>query len=374
MTHRKHVKAILASASLALALLLSGIGHTSENHVEYISVPDAGSVVVKGDSTVHAWRVDSQHLEGKVIFSQDGPENALARDKKLTFELTKAHVRVPVKSIAGEKEGLNEKMYNALEADAHKHITYELTNARLLSQKSPNKVRIQTEGKLTISGTTRRQQLTMTVRRSTNGRLTASGNVDLKMTDFGIDPPTAMWGAISAHDKVTVSWKWITVPQYRPRYRSGSKLDEQMKTLLEQYDRVRSSLARGKQPAIQEMLKQKQQFIEKIDGMELNIKKEAQNTVKALLEQLHQSVKKGHQKEGLSETRDQFRSISRTFWRLIRTIGHGMEKPVRYFSHTGENGKEYRWMGTSDDVKSPYTSSDGSQGRKGKIVEVVSLE
>ena len=49
----------------------------------------------------------------------------------------------------------------------------------------------------------------MQVRRLSTDRLEISGDTSLRMTEFGIDPPTAMLGMLHTGDIVHVRWTWI---------------------------------------------------------------------------------------------------------------------------------------------------------------------
>jgi hypothetical protein len=48
-----------------------------------------------------------------------------------------------------------------------------------------------------------------------DGTYQATGSLPLLMSDFGIDPPTAMFGLIKVHDQITVRFKLIATPQER---------------------------------------------------------------------------------------------------------------------------------------------------------------
>ena len=62
---------------------------------------------------------------------------------------------------------------------------------------------VRTTGDLTINGTTHTIQ--MNVRgKATDSGFRFTGQHALKMTDFGISPPTAMLGALKTGDQVTV--------------------------------------------------------------------------------------------------------------------------------------------------------------------------
>ena len=63
-------------------------------------------------------------------------------------------------------------------------------------------------GDLTVSGKTRPIDLELHIVPHGNGQVTISTNTSLKMTDFGVKPPTAMLGMIKSGDAVNVKVDW----------------------------------------------------------------------------------------------------------------------------------------------------------------------
>lgn len=61
-------------------------------------------------------------------------------------------------------------------------------------------------GDLSMAGRTRRIEVKASVRRLSRTRFQVRAELPLRMTDFGIVPPTALFGAIRARDDLTVSF------------------------------------------------------------------------------------------------------------------------------------------------------------------------
>jgi hypothetical protein len=62
-----------------------------------------------------------------------------------------------------------------------------------------------------MAGSKRRITFFATGRQDGSGKLTGTGSVDLKMTDFGIDPPSALLGLVRAHDDIRVRFNLVAV-------------------------------------------------------------------------------------------------------------------------------------------------------------------
>jgi polyisoprenoid-binding protein YceI len=100
---------------------------------------------------------------------------------------------------------------------ANASITYVLTRADLKSapSKDDSKYHYDAVGQLTIAGSARTVNLTLDIEPGEKGALTITTQIPLKMTDFGMTPPTAMLGTIRSGDQVTVkvAWKLATKVQ-----------------------------------------------------------------------------------------------------------------------------------------------------------------
>lgn len=114
-------------------------------------------------------------------------------------------------SLKSDSNGLDERMYTALKAQRYSQIRYRLLEARLAEQtaEAMNQYKIRTKGVLSVAGRSEVITLPLTVRLD-DATQTAkvSGEAELKMTSFGIDPPAILLGAVKAGDRVKVPFTW----------------------------------------------------------------------------------------------------------------------------------------------------------------------
>lgn len=344
---------LLAGAVLALASSLSGVAQSTDGPVTFVSDPGNGSVTVKGSSTLHDWSVDSQTIEGRVVFNGDTP-SSLVQNNELAFDLGEAGVEIPVKSLAGEKEGLNQKMYTAMEAETYPSVTYELEEVSLQEQPARNRVRLTSQGTLTVHGTTQTLRMPMEVKRK-GTRLIASGQTDLKMTDFDIEPPTAMGGLVTAYDKVTVTWTWPVVRQYTPTYQAGSIMRETTSVFVDRYDSARSALSDGQVDRAKRALEQLARGLNRVKLSYTDLSKSQQSEAQPLIDQLKASVKQAIDADNLEALREQFKAVSRRLKDVVAAFGHERGKPVRWVQCAAERDSDnHRWLGTTAGTDCPY--------------------
>jgi polyisoprenoid-binding protein YceI len=144
--------------------------------------------VIEGRSTVNSFECRAAAVDGEGTF--DGRRAG-------------ARLLVPVDSIDCGSRRMNRDFHEAMEASEHPEIRFELTDARTVTG-SDDGDRIAAEGTLTIAGRSRIVEISATARSAAHGNYRVLGRKELRMTDFGIDPPTALAGLIRAHDRIVI--------------------------------------------------------------------------------------------------------------------------------------------------------------------------
>lgn len=117
-------------------------------------------------------------------------------------------VKIPVTNIVSENGSImDNKTYAALKSKTYPNIYFELTAATPLANK-----RLKVTGKLTIAGVKRTVTMYVDYKVLSNGNIEFTGKQSLKMTDYNVEPPTAMLGALTTGDLVTINFN-ITVAE-----------------------------------------------------------------------------------------------------------------------------------------------------------------
>ncbi|WP_320034224.1 YceI family protein [Halarcobacter sp.] len=139
-----------------------------------------GSIKIDGTSTLHDWEMVSQTLD--TVFEDDGSK------------ITKLNVAVKIDTLKSGDEGLDEKAYETLKIDRENYIRFELNEVDFEAGliKGVFKV-LDKEQKAELKP----EILTLNQ---------VKGSFKVKMTDFGLEIPSVMFGAITAGDEVTVSY------------------------------------------------------------------------------------------------------------------------------------------------------------------------
>ena len=198
------------SFMLVVAIIISSaLGNVSAKTVVYKTATKPGYVLIKGTSTLHNWKIRSHGLSGMVKFSKSSQGHAT----KLI--LKNIHLDIAVLSLKGDDgSGMDKTIYRKLLVRMDPQIIFVLKKA-VLGHK-PHAVVPWTlwnvTGILTAAGRPKQVHLQLKVLTARNGTIAIETRTVLKMTDFGISPPTAILGAIRSGNKIHIQVLWNLTP------------------------------------------------------------------------------------------------------------------------------------------------------------------
>jgi hypothetical protein len=149
---------------------------------------------VSGTSTMHDWQssVESVSATGSFVVTS----NDLSAVKDVM-------VKIPVTSIKSTKgKTMDKKTFEAFNYEKHPQIIFVLTGQSV----NESTATVDLKGSLTMAGKTRPIDFKVTYKVLSNGELKITGSKRLTMSEFGMEPPTAMMGAIKVGDDIDVSF------------------------------------------------------------------------------------------------------------------------------------------------------------------------
>lgn len=181
----------------AALLLLMLTGWQANNPTRFVFT-EASTLWVTGTSSLHDWRCDAAHLDGWLDTNPGQTPTGI----------THAELTVPADGLACKNGTMDKKARNALRADEHPTIRYELTAAEVVPGAEQH-VRVETTGRLTLAGQTRTVTASLAGQWTAEGALRLRGEVPVLMSDYGIEPPKAMLGTLKTGDAVTVHFEVV---------------------------------------------------------------------------------------------------------------------------------------------------------------------
>ncbi len=153
---------------------------------------------IEGTSTLHDWESEVTKLEANGSLDLSGSQLTGINSLK---------VAIPVKGIVSPKGRImDNKTYDALKADKYPNITFRLDKATV------NGSKVQATGKLTIAGKTQTVTLNAASKIDGAGNITFQGSKEIKLSDYDMEPPTALMGTVKTGEEVTVKYELTLIP------------------------------------------------------------------------------------------------------------------------------------------------------------------
>ncbi len=159
------------------------------------------TVTILGTSNLHNWNetVGTVFGDGSVTWNADG-----------TFDLDAINLKMQVSSIKSDMGSImNNNTYKALKEDHNPEIIFTLNTPVKSIKAGAAATTIHAEGVLTIAGATKPIEMQIVVSAPNKGYLTFDGSQTIKMTDYGISPPTALLGTLKTGNDITINFKTV---------------------------------------------------------------------------------------------------------------------------------------------------------------------
>ncbi|HTC01342.1 MAG TPA: YceI family protein [Ferruginibacter sp.] len=156
------------------------------------------TVTISGTSNFHDWDEKVGTVTGDAVINWNGDKS---------FDLAAINIKMDVHSIkSNEGSAMNNNTYKALKADANPEIIFVLNTPISVTPNSSINT-FSAKGKLTIAGVTKPVQMQVKLSMQGKDKLIFEGSQTIKMTDYGVNPPTALFGTLKTGDDIVISFK-----------------------------------------------------------------------------------------------------------------------------------------------------------------------
>jgi polyisoprenoid-binding protein YceI len=157
------------------------------------------SVTILGSSNLRDWKDSVGTVTGNMVANlhDDG-----------SIDLLAIYIKMDVRSIKSDMgTAMDNKTYAALKADANPEIIFVLNAPiRLLPVNRGGPV-LSLKGNLTLAGVSRPVVMQVNLFMMGRGKLQFDGSQAISMTDYGVKPPTALFGTIKARPGIIIQFK-----------------------------------------------------------------------------------------------------------------------------------------------------------------------
>ncbi len=190
MLKNSYFKILIAGAIAGLAATAASAQMALPGN---LSLSSASKVWFDGTSNVKSFSCSAKKIDVTVASDADASPSKLVKSASLS---------IPVAQLDCKNGTMNDHMRKALKADKNPTIAWKLSSYRVEG------TAVVMTGTLTIAGRENPIEL-RGIGSSDNGTITLKGSKVLKMSEFGVKPPSLMLGTMKVADPVTVSFDLV---------------------------------------------------------------------------------------------------------------------------------------------------------------------
>ncbi len=188
-------------------------------------------LVLEGSSNVAGWRCRGTTLDGQMEVAAplahindviDRIENGnialwMANPAAGRFPQPEFQIRIPVTTLRCGNRQMERDMYGALRSQSHPSIEFQFTEmiGGVTHDIDAGTYHAKIAGVLTLAGATRTIAVDVEARRMTRDTFRLRARLPLRMTDFRITPPTALFGMVKAKNDLIVQFDLMLRPEKR---------------------------------------------------------------------------------------------------------------------------------------------------------------
>ena len=195
------VSALLAATATAGAQSASAIR---------LRLDPASELTIEGTSSLHDFHCKTNKLNAYVDVDPGYTKDLT----KVARPIAAVKVNIVVKTLTCGNGQMDRNMYNTLKADENQLIKYTLSGYDILDgTASPSAFTANTTGTLVVAGQEKPIAMKINAERLSDGKAVAQGEQKLRMSDFGISPPSFMFGRLKVGDQIKVKFNLKAGPE-----------------------------------------------------------------------------------------------------------------------------------------------------------------
>ena len=165
-----------------------------------LDLQPASRLWISGSSTVRSFECSATAFDANVESVPGATTGVLAGEKAVTA----VEIRVNTERLDCKNGTMNEHMLKALKAKTNPTIVFRLASYELAKQ--ADVVRVTLAGTLAMGGVEKPVSMTVNASEGASGMLHVVGTHELRMTEWGLKPPTLMLGTMKVDERVKVGF------------------------------------------------------------------------------------------------------------------------------------------------------------------------
>lgn len=162
--------------------------------------PSKSSITIHGTSNVHDWDTWAKNIGGE--FSMNASK-----------QIQSLIIKIPVKSIKSGNGLMDDKTHDAFNVDKFPLITFQITEPITPALNAEKDVVVTMTGNLNMAGVTKRISFKSVGKPGAAGVYTFTASFPIKLSDYKMTPPVAMFGALTTGDLVALKLNIVLIAQ-----------------------------------------------------------------------------------------------------------------------------------------------------------------
>ena len=192
---RSIIRNVITVGALAVVAVATGAARTTTP--DTMTLSKESRLWLEGTSTVRSFKCTAGKLDVVVASEPSASPSKLVQSASLV---------VPVSSLDCANKTMNEHMMKALKAADNPQISWKLNSYSVTG------TTVVMSGLLTIAGKQNPIEITGSGSTDANGTIRMTGSKELKMSEYGVKPPSLMLGTMKVRDPVKVSFDLVLNP------------------------------------------------------------------------------------------------------------------------------------------------------------------
>ncbi|TNE49240.1 MAG: YceI family protein [Bacteroidetes bacterium] len=168
-----------------------------------ISIQNSSQLFLTGTTNVNTFKCDCE--------DRYYPQSLVVESDENHARFSQARLRMTTRKFNCKNAKMDRDMHKALKAESYPYITIELLETWFDPEHLKNGGHsqwfdVKAKVRLTITNVTKEQFIDAKYKVSGKNSFTLRGSKSLKMTEYGIDPPEALFGLIQVDDLITFNF------------------------------------------------------------------------------------------------------------------------------------------------------------------------
>lgn len=179
---------------------------------QHFHIDERSTIEIKGSTPINSFTMDVKHVDG---FLHTPIPDPTANAYPQNMEIQVSMLQVPTRSIKGSNRIMSKKTHQALGAEQFPTINYEiswvdLTEADVNLQDSVV-TNVLTHGSLSIKNVSKLVHVPIDIY-GYKDFIRAKGKYTINMTEFNVDPPSTLFGAVKSDEEITITFDLYFAP------------------------------------------------------------------------------------------------------------------------------------------------------------------